>query len=162
MKKELKNPGVIEFSALIIDPGGGGAYIEFPFDTEELYGTKGRIPVKVHFDGQPYHGTMLRYGTEKHIIIIVKKIREAIKKQAPDIVDVKVELDDITREITIPDDVQKNLEKNQMALETYNKLSYSHQKEYINWILETKREETRQNRKDDPEITGSKLIVLLN
>jgi len=49
-----------------------------------------------------------------------------------------------------------------MALETYNKLSYSHQKEYINWILETKREETRQNRKDDPEITGSKLIVLLN
>jgi len=146
MKKELKNPGVIEFSALIIDPGGGGAYIEFPFDTEELYGTKGRIPVKVHFDGQPYHGTMLRYGTEKHIIIIVKKIREAIKKQAPDIVDVKVELDDITREITIPDDVQKSLEKNQMALETYNKLSYSHQKEYINWILETKREKTRQNR----------------
>jgi len=146
MKKELKNPGVIEFSALIIDPGGGGAYVEFPFDTEELFGTIGRIPVKVHFDGQPYHGTMLRYGTEKHIIIIVKKIREAIKKQAPDIVNVKVELDDKTREITIPDDVQKSLEKNQMALETYNKLSYSHQKEYINWILEAKREETRQNR----------------
>ena len=146
MKKELKNPGVIEFSALIIDPGGGGAYVEFPFDTEELFGTIGRIPVKVHFDGQPYHGTMLRYGTEKHIIIIVKKIREAIKKQAPDIVDVKVELDDKTRKITVPDDVQKSLEKNQMTLETYNKLSYSHQKEYINWILEAKREETRQNR----------------
>ena len=146
MKKELKNPGVIEFSAPIIDPGGGGAYIEFPFDTEELFGTKGRIPVKVHFDGQPYHGTMLLYGTEKHIIIIVKKIRETIKKQAPDIVDVKVELDDKTRKITVPDDVQKSLEKNQMTLETYNKLSYSHQKEYINWILETKREKTRQNR----------------
>ena len=146
MKKELKNPGVIEFSAPIIDPGGGGAYIEFPFDTEELFGTKGRIPVKVHFDGQPYHGTMLLYGTEKHIIIIVKKIRETIKKQAPDIVDVKVELDDKTRKITVPDDVQKSLEKNQMTLETYNKLSYSHQKEYINWILEAKREETRQNR----------------
>ena len=146
MKKELKNPGVIEFSAPIIDPGGGGAYIEFPFDTEELFGTKGRIPVKVHFDGQPYHGTMLLYGTEKHIIIIVKKIRETIKKQAPDIVDVKVELDDKTRKITVPDDVQKSLEKNQMTLETYNKLSYSPQKEYINWILEAKREETRQNR----------------
>jgi len=76
----------------------------------------------------------------------VKKIRETIKKQAPDIVDVKVELDDKTRKITVPDDVQKSLEKNQMTLETYNKLSYSHQKEYINWILEAKREETRQNR----------------
>ncbi len=123
MKKELKNPGVVEFSAPIIDPGGGGAYIEFPFDTEDLFGTRGRIPVKVHFDGQPYHGTMLRYGTEKHIIIIVKKIREAIKKQAPERVNVKVELDDKTREITVPDDVQKNLEKNQTALNKYNQLS---------------------------------------
>lgn len=146
MKKELKNPGVVEFSAPIIDPGGGGAYIEFPFDTEELFGTKGRIPVKVHFDGQPYQGTMLRYGTEKHIIIIVKKIREAIKKQAPEWVNVKVELDNKTREISLPDDVQKSLEKNQTALNKFNHLSYTHQKEYINWILEAKREETRQNR----------------
>ncbi|MBW6473846.1 MAG: YdeI/OmpD-associated family protein [Anaerolineaceae bacterium] len=146
MKKELKNPGVVEFSAPIIDPGGGGAYIEFPFDTEKLFGTIGRIPVKVHFDGQPYHGTMLRYGTEKHIIIIVKKIREAIKKQAPEIVNIKVELDDKTREITVPDDVQKSLENHPLALEKYQKLAYTHQKEYINWILEAKREETRQNR----------------
>ncbi len=146
MKKELINPGVVEFSAPIIDPGGGGAYIEFPFDTEELFGTKGRIPVKVHFDGQPYHGTMLRYGTEKHIIIIVKKIRETIKKQAPETVSVRVELDDKTREITVPNDVQKSLEKNPIALEKYQKLSYTHQKEYINWILDAKRSETRQNR----------------
>jgi hypothetical protein len=146
MKKELKNPGVVEFSAPIIDPGGGGAYIEFPFDTEELFGTKGRIPVKVHFDGQPYHGTMLRYGTEKHIIIIVKKIREAIGKQAPEIVDVKVELDDKLREVIVPNDVQIRLERNQTALDRFNKLSYTHQKEYMNWILEAKREETRQNR----------------
>lgn len=88
---------------------------------------------------------MLRYGTEKHVIIIVKKIREAIKKQAPETVDVKVELDDKTRQITIPDDVQKRLEMNQHALNTYNKLSYTYQKEYINWILDAKREETRQN-----------------
>lgn len=146
LKKELKNPGVVEFSAPIIDPGGGGAYVEFPFDTEKLYGTRGRIPVKVHFDGQSYHGTMLRYGTEKHIIIIVKKIREAIGKHAPEIVDVKVELDDKLREVIVPNDVQKRLERNQTALDRYNKLSYTHQKEYINWILEAKREETRQNR----------------
>ncbi|PKO09997.1 MAG: antitermination protein NusB [Chloroflexi bacterium HGW-Chloroflexi-2] len=146
MKKELINPGIVEFSAPIIDPGGGGAYIEFPFDTEELFGTKGRIPVKVHFDGQPYHGTMLRYGTEKHIIIIVKKIREAIKKQAPETVCVRVELDEKTREMAIPDDVQRHLEKNPIAFEKYQKLSYTHQKEYINWILDAKIIETRQNR----------------
>ncbi len=60
--------------------------------------------------------------------------------------DVKIELDDKTREITIPDDVQKGLESHPLALETYKKLAFTHQKEYINWILEAKREETRKKR----------------
>ena len=145
MKKELKNPGPIEFSAPIIE-WGSGALVEFPFDTLELFGTEGRIPVVVEFDGVPYQGTMLRYGTEKHIIVLVKKIREAIGKQAPDVVHVKVELDDQLRKITVPDDVQKSLDNHPLALETYKKLSYTHQKEYINWILDAKRAETRLNR----------------
>ncbi len=148
MKKELRNPGVIEFPAPIVDTGGGGAYVEFPFDTEELYGTQGRIPVKVLFDGVPYQGTMLRYGTEKHIIIIVKKIREAIGKQAGDIINVKVEMDDQPRVVIIPEDVKLIFEKNQGALERFNKLSYTHQKEYIDWVLDAKREATRAKRID--------------
>lgn len=145
LKKELKNPGPIEFSAPIIE-WGSGALVEFPFDTLELFGTIARIPVVVEFDGVHYQGTMLRYGTEKHIIVMVKKIREAIGKQAPDVVHVKVELDDQPRIMTVPDDVQKSLDMHPLAFETYNKLAYTHQKESINWILDAKREETRQNR----------------
>jgi hypothetical protein len=145
MKKILKNPGPIEFSAPIIE-WDSGAFVEFPFDTLELFGTEGRIPVVVEFDGVPYQGTMLRYGTEKHIIILVKKIREAIGKQASDVVRVKVELDDQLRKMIVPDDVQKNLEMNPLALEKYQKLAFTHQKEYINWILDAKIIETRQNR----------------
>ena len=146
MKKELRNPGMVEFSAPIIDPSGGGAYVEFPFDTQELYGTVGRIPVNVRFDGEPYRGTMLRYGTEKHIIIVVKKIREKIGKQISDLVNVQVELDDKKRQVNIPEDLQKQFDKDQTLFERFQKLSYSHQKEYMDWILEAKRAETRQNR----------------
>lgn len=148
MKKELKNPGVIEFSATVIDAGGGGAYVEFPFDTESLFGTKGRIPVRVLFDAAPYQGTMLRYGTEKHIIILVKKIQKVIKKKAGNIVNVKVELDDQLRVVTIPEDVQLIFEKNQWASEKFKNLSYTHQKEYIDWILDAKRDVTRLKRID--------------
>ena len=122
MKKELKNPGVIEFSAGIIETENG-AYVEFPFDTQELFGTIGRIPVFVEFDGFPYRGTMLRYGTEKHIIILVKKVREAIGKEPPDIVQVKVKLDDQPRVVELPDDLKEKLEANPDALENFNKLS---------------------------------------
>lgn len=145
MKKELKNPGVITFSAVIISEGVG-AHVEFPFDTEELFGTTGRIPVNVEFDGQPYRGTMLRYGTEKHIIILVKKIRDAIGKQAEDMVEVKVRLDDEPRKVELPDDVKLALESNQLVFEKFKKLSFTHQKEYIVWINDAKKEETRQNR----------------
>ncbi|HSM25222.1 MAG TPA: YdeI/OmpD-associated family protein [Anaerolineaceae bacterium] len=147
MKKELKNPGVIEFSTVIISEGVG-AHVEFPYDTQELFGTMGRIPVNVEFDGQPYKGTMLRYGTEKHIIIIVKKIMEAIGKQATDLVQVKVELDDQPRIVELPDDVKQRLESDKSALEKFNALSYTKQKEYVDAINNAKRDETRQNRID--------------
>jgi hypothetical protein len=145
MKKELKNPGVIEFSAAIIGTDNG-AYVEFPHDTQELFGTIGRIPVLVEFDGHPYRGTMLRYGTEKHIIILVKKIREAIGKQAPDVVQVKVKLDNQPRVVELPDDLKQKLEAHPVALENFNKLSYTHQKAHVDAINDAKKEETRQNR----------------
>ena len=145
MKKELKNPGPIEFTAPIIG-SGVGAYVEFPFDTAELFGTTGRIPVVVEFDGVPYQGTMLRYGTEMHIIIVVKKVREAIGKQAPDTVHVKVKLDDRPREVIIPEDVQLALTENPPSKEKFQKLAFTHQKEYMRWIEDAKRPETRQRR----------------
>lgn len=156
MKKVLKNPGPIEFSAPIID-AGVGAYIEFPFDTLDLFGTIGRIPVVVEFDSVPYQGTMLKYGTEKHIIILVKKIREAIGKQAPDVVHVKVELDDRKREVDIPEDVQLALTENPPSDEKFQKLAFTHQKEYMRWIEESKKPETRQRRVDKmiQELLGS-------
>lgn len=145
MKKELKNPGVIEFSA-VIHSEGVGAHVEFPYDTDELFGTMGRIPVNVEFDGQPYRGTMLRYGTEKHIIIIVKKIMEAIGKQAADVVQVRVKLDDQPRIVELPDDVKQRLESDMSGWEKFNALSYTKQKEYVDGINNAKRDETRQNR----------------
>jgi len=146
MKKQLKNPGMVEFTATIIDPGGGGAYVEFPFDTVTLFGTTGRVPIKVSFDGVPYQGSMLRMGTEKHIIIILKKIREEIQKQANDVVQVSLELDEDLRQIQIPADVQEALDLNQKAAAQFYKLSYTHQKEYVDWIIDSKKEETRQRR----------------
>ena len=156
MKKVLKNPGPIEFSTPIIE-WGSGSLVEFPFDPLELFGTVGRIPVVVEFDGVPYQGTMLKYGTEKHIIILVKKIREAIGKQAPDVVHVKVELDADKREVDIPDDVQLALTENPPSNEKFQKLAFTHQKEYMRWIEESKKPETRQRRVEKmiQELLGS-------
>ena len=38
------------------------------------------------------------------------------------------------------------LKKNKQALATFESFSYSHKKEYVQWIVEAKREETRAQR----------------
>ena len=49
-------------------------------------------------------------------------------------------------EINIPDELQAELAKDSEAKELFLKLSPSHQREYINWIIEAKKESTRAGR----------------
>ncbi|WP_448702697.1 YdeI family protein [Mucilaginibacter sp. AW1-3] len=48
--------------------------------------------------------------------------------------------------VTVPPDVQQALEAEPAALATYNKLAYSHRKEYVLWILTAKQQKTRDDR----------------
>lgn len=48
--------------------------------------------------------------------------------------------------IEVPDYFQKALKKNKEALKTFEALSNSHKKEYVAWITEAKKEETRISR----------------
>ena len=50
------------------------------------------------------------------------------------------------RIITPPEDFQEELDKNKKALEFFNTLSFTNKKEYVVWILDSKKEETRNKR----------------
>jgi uncharacterized protein YdeI (YjbR/CyaY-like superfamily) len=49
-------------------------------------------------------------------------------------------------ELVVPDDFIEFLERDTKAIETFNKFSYSHKKEYVEWIIDAKSEATRQKR----------------
>jgi uncharacterized protein YdeI (YjbR/CyaY-like superfamily) len=46
----------------------------------------------------------------------------------------------------VPDDLIKALSKNKVAKTAFEKFSYSHKKEYVQWIEEAKTEPTRDKR----------------
>ncbi len=48
--------------------------------------------------------------------------------------------------IAAPDDLAAALKKDRAALKTWDGFSYSHRKDYVEWITEAKREETRTKR----------------
>jgi uncharacterized protein YdeI (YjbR/CyaY-like superfamily) len=50
------------------------------------------------------------------------------------------------QKVTVPADLKAALAKNGKARKTFENFSYSHKKEYVDWITDAKREETRQKR----------------
>jgi len=134
-----------KFKANIEGAGEGGACVLFPYDTEQEFGTRGQVPVKVSFDGVPYTGTMVKYGRPEHMLPLLKSIREQIGKGPGDTVQVVVERDTAERTVAVPPELAKLL-KQEKLLPVFEKLSYTHRKEYCRWISEAKKDETRLRR----------------
>lgn len=133
------------FRAVIERSGGGGAYVSVPFDVEAAFGKK-RVPVHATIEGEPYRGTLVRMGGPAHILIVLKEIRERIGKQPGDEVEVSLAEDLEPRVIEVPPDLASALQADAEARKFYDALSYTHRKEYVRWIEEAKREQTRVDR----------------
>jgi hypothetical protein len=149
MARVFKNPGKITFSGEIkrnTEVDNSSAWIEFPYDLKETYGVGNLVPFKANFDGKvTYRGSIAKMGGPLPMILLRKDVREAINKQPGESVEVTIELDDKPREVRLPDDAMKAL-KEAGVLEIFEKLAYTHRKEYVNWIEEAKKPETRLKR----------------
>lgn len=136
-----------EFDALIIKQEGiDSGYVEFPYDVEKEFGKKGMVKVKAAFDGYPYRGSLVKMGHACHLIGLTKEVRKAIGKNPGDRVHVVIEEDVEERTVNIPDDFKAALTADSGAGSFFERLSYTHRKEYVRWIEEAKKQETRRNR----------------
>lgn len=101
--------------------------------------------------GKTAMGSMGRITTIKELPpkkILVKYIKEAIELNEKGITVPKKSPVAKTTELAIPEDLSIALAKNKKAKTVFDKFAPSHRKEYIMWITEAKREETRKNRID--------------
>jgi uncharacterized protein YdeI (YjbR/CyaY-like superfamily) len=91
--------------------------------------------------GTNIHNRSMKFHSVKEIDekIIIEYIKEAVKLNEKGI---KAE----KKEIEIPPDFQKLLNTNKDVKIIFDKLAYTHRKEYVNWINEAKKDETRKRR----------------
>jgi hypothetical protein len=134
-----------KFKAKIAAGNGGGAYVLFPYDPEKEFATKGKVPVKVTLDGVPYAGSLIKYGHPLPVLGVPKAIREQTGKAPGDNVEVVVWKDEEVRTLEVPAQFEKLMRKEGL-LPVFEKLSYTHRKEYCRWITDAKKEETRLKR----------------
>ena len=86
-------------------------------------------------------------NSDCHILGLTQEVRNNLGKSFGDTVSVKLWEDKEERIVEIPDDVKIVFNENLQAKELFDKMSYTHRKENIRWIVEAKKPETRENRK---------------
>jgi len=144
----MKNQ-TIQFNAVIKQNGDmNAAFVEFPFSTEELFGKKGQVKIKALFDEKvEYRGSLVKMKSDCHILGLTQTIRKQLNKTFNDTVLVSLIEDKEERTVEIAKDIVLIFNEHQEAKALFDTMSYTHKKEYIRWIEEAKKPETRENRK---------------
>lgn len=117
--------------------------ITIPFDVEQVFGQK-RVPVRVWINDAEYRTTVMRMGG-RYMMAVPKAFRDAAGIKAGETITVTMEKDTEKRAVEVPKDLAAALDASGLS-EVFSKMSFTHQKEYVNSINDAKREETRVRR----------------
>jgi uncharacterized protein YdeI (YjbR/CyaY-like superfamily) len=79
-------------------------------------------------------------------MVVPKPIREAIGKPEGGMIHVAMEPDTKVRNVDIPEDFAAAMSQMAGVRATFDKLSYTNRKEFVRWIEEAKKAETRTKR----------------
>jgi len=132
------------FKTLIEVEGRTATFFEVPLDVPAVFG-RARPPVRVTIGGHTYRSTIAVYGG-RYFVPLNRRNREAAGVAAGEEVTVELEADTDERTVTVPDDLRAALDGDEPARAVFDALSYTHRREYVEWITEAKREETRRRR----------------
>ena len=101
--------------------------------------------MRVTVGGHTYRTTVSSMGG-RFLVPLSAEHRQAAGVSAGDRVEVEIALDTAPREVVVPADLAAGLAQDPEAASFFASLSYSHRKEWVRWIEEAKRPQTRQDR----------------
>lgn len=104
-----------------------------------------RFPVTATVNGYTWRTSVARMRGE-FLVGLNRAVREAAGVEAGAKVKVRLELDQAPREVDVPEALAAALAADDEARDAFDKLAYTHRKEFARWIAEAKRDETRERR----------------
>ena len=135
----------MKFRATVELGGKTATGIPVPADVVEALGSGKRPAVVVTVSGHSYRTTVAPMSG-RFFVPLSAENRTAAGVAAGDEVDVQIEPDTNPREVEVPTDLAEALTKNDTARTYFDGLSYTHRKEWVRWIEEAKKPETRATR----------------
>lgn len=133
----------MEFRTTVTLGGKTATGLQVPDEVVTALGAGKRPPVVVTVGGYTYRSTVAPMGGASWIPLAAEH-REAAGLTAGDEVDVVVEHDAAPREVALPDDLAAAFDDDVRAF--FDGLAPSHRKEWVRWVEEAKKPETRAAR----------------
>lgn len=119
--------------------------LQVPDDVVATLAAGRRPAVTVTIGGHSYRTTVTPMGG-RFLVPLSAENREAAGVAAGDEVDVDIALDAVPREVTVPDDLDRALGRDNPARAFFDALAFTHRKEWVRWVEESKKSETRNGR----------------
>jgi uncharacterized protein YdeI (YjbR/CyaY-like superfamily) len=101
--------------------------------------------VRATVNGYTFRTTLFTMGG-RALLGLNREVREAATVEPGQEVSVELERDNEPRTVEVPSDLAAALDADPVVRETFDGLSHTHRKEYVRWIEEAKRTETRTRR----------------
>lgn len=120
-------------------------FMEVPLDIPALFDGAKKPPVKVTINDHVYRSTIAVYGG-RYYLPINRDVKKATGVAAGDTIRVAIQRDTDARVVDVPSDLKEALKSDGEARKNFERLSYSHQREYVDWLDDAKRDETRRRR----------------
>jgi len=137
-------PEPLQFTTVLEPRGPAAAIVLTDAQVAALTGGPKAAAVVVTVNGHRFPGRVARMGGE-NLVGLNRAVREAAGVAAGDTVEVRLEVELAERTVDVPTDLAAALSA-AGATDTFAALAPSHRKEYVRWITEAKKEETRARR----------------
>jgi len=137
--------GVVHFKTKLQPRGPAAAVILDDAQVAAVGEGPKRFPVVATVNGYTWRTTVVRMGGE-FLLGLSKEVRQGAAAEAGDEVDVTVELDTAPREVEVPEALAAALAADPEAKASFDRMAFTHRKEYARWIADAKQEQTRERR----------------
>ncbi|MDQ2719661.1 MAG: YdeI/OmpD-associated family protein [Bacteroidota bacterium] len=135
----------MKFKTTILQAGKTATGIMVPPEIIEQFGVGKKPPVRITINGYTYRNTVAVMGGV-FMVGVSAEHRKGANVAGGDEIEVTIELDTAPREVEVPAEFQKALNKNTVAKKNFEALSYSKKQGSVLPIKDAKTEETKIKR----------------
>lgn len=138
----------IRFDGELRSARGGGCIVELPPAVIAALGGA-RVRVRGTLAGVAFASNTLPMGGGRAALGIHKATRVAAAVTFGDRVSIELARDENPRELVVPDELSRALAADDLALAVFERLSFSHRREYASYVAEAKRPEQLARRVEE-------------